>query len=523
MRKFLFTCSAVVLSCLAQAQDEKLDADMVQKIRTEGLNNSKVMDIVFYLTEVSGPRLNNSPGYMRAANWAKSELTKYGAEGARLEAWGDWGKGWELEKSYVAMTAPYYRPLIAFPKTWTSGTKGLKSAEVIILEAKDSIELLSYKGKLKGKLILLPRTDTLKPTYTADGSRRTEEELSKMAAWTPNPAPTGAGGRGPGGPRGGFGGAMALQAKIRDMAKAEGAVALLSTSPRGRDGTLFVQGGGAYAGTAPENFLDIMLAYEDYMSLQRLVKAGIPVKIDVEVKSKFYTADLKGYNVVAEIKGTDPQLKEELVMLGGHLDSWHGSVGATDNAAGCAVMMEAIRILKTLNVKPRRTIRIALWGGEEQGLHGSRNYVRNHFTDTTTRRYNAAGDKVAVYFNLDNGTGKIRGIYTQGNEGVKPIFAKWLEPFKDLGATTVTLQNTGGTDHLSFDGIGLPGFQFIQDEIEYNTRTHHTNMDSYDHLQADDLKQAATVIASFVYHAAQRDAKLPRKAPSQGGQGRQGF
>lgn len=523
MRKLLFTCSAMLAVCLAMAQEEKLDDAMVQKIRAEGLNNSKVMDIVFYLTEVSGPRLNNSPGYMRAANWAKAELTKFGAESAQLEAWGDWGKGWELEKSYVAMTAPYYRPLIAFPKTWTSSTKGLKSAEVIILNAKDSTELLAYKGKLKGKLILLPRTDTLKPTYTADGSRRSEDELSKMAAYDPKSAPAGRGPGGPGGPRGGFGAAMALQAKIREMAKAEGAVALLSTSPRGRDGTLFVQGGGAYAGTAPENFLDIMLAYEDYMSLQRLVLANIPVKIDVDVKSKFYTSDLKGYNVVAEIKGTDPKLKEELVMLGGHLDSWHGSVGATDNAAGCAVMMEAIRILKALNIKPRRTIRIALWGGEEQGLHGSRNYVRNHFTDTTTRRFNAAGDKVAAYFNLDNGTGKIRGIYAQGNEGVKPIFAQWLKPFNDLGATTVTLQNTGGTDHLSFDGIGLAGFQFIQDEIEYNTRTHHTNMDSYDHLQADDLKQAATVIASFVYHAAQRDEKLPRKAPAPAGQGRQGF
>lgn len=521
MRKFLFICSAMMAGTLAMAQEEKLDADMVQKIRAEGLNNSKVMDIVFYLTEVSGPRLNNSPGYMRAANWAKKELTQYGAENAQLEAWGEWGKGWELEKSYVAMTAPYYRPLIAFPKTWTSSTKGLKSAEVILFNVKDSNDLAAYKGKLKGKLLLVPRTDTLIPAYKADASRRSDEELAKMAAFVPQQAPGRQGG--PGGPRGNFGAAQALQARIREMAKAEGAVALLSTSPRGRDGTLFVQGGGAYAGNAPENFLDIMLAYEDYMSLQRLVAANIPVKLDVEVKSKFYTGDLKGYNVVAEIKGTDPQLKEELVMLGGHLDSWHGSVGATDNAAGCAVMMEAIRILKKLGIKPRRTIRIALWGGEEQGLHGSRNYVRNHFTDTTTRRFNATGDKVSAYFNLDNGTGKVRGVYLQGNEGVKPIFTKWLEPFKDLGATTITLQNTGGTDHLSFDGIGLPGFQFIQDEIEYNTRTHHTNMDSYDHLQADDLKQAATVIASFVYHAAQRDEKLPRKAPVQGAQGRQGF
>jgi len=523
MRKLLFTCSAILVACLAMAQEEKLDADMIQKIRKEGLSNSKVMDIVFYLTEVSGPRLNNSPGYLRAANWAKSELTKFGLEEAKLEPWGDWGKGWELQKSYIAMTAPYYKPLIAFPKTWTSSTKGLQNAEVIIITAKDSIALLSFKGKLKGKLLLVQPLDTLKPTFKADASRYSEEDLAKMEAYKPAATPGGPGGGRGGGRGGNFAAAARLQAQLREMAKAEGAVAILSYGARGHEGTLFAQGGGAYAGGTPENFLDIVLAFEDYMMLTRLVTAGIPVKVEAEVKSKFYTSDLKGYNVVAEIKGTDPTLKEELVMVGGHLDSWHAGVGATDNAAGCAVMMEAVRILKALNVKPRRTIRIALWGGEEQGLHGSRNYVRNHFTDTTTRRYNAAGDKVAAYFNLDNGTGKIRGIYTQGNEGVKPIFAQWLKPFADLGATTVTLQNTGGTDHQSFDGVGLSGFQFIQDEIEYSTRTHHTNMDTYDHLQADDLKQAATVIASFVYNAAQRDEKLPRKAPAPAGQGRQGF
>jgi carboxypeptidase Q len=393
MRKFLFTCSALLAAYLTMAQTDKVDEAMVQKIRTEGLTNSKVMDIVFYLTEVSGPRLNNSPGYLRAANWAKSELTKFGLEDAKLEPWGDWGKGWELQKSYIAMTAPYYKPLIAFPKTWTSSTKGLQNAEVIAVSAKDSLEVLSYKGKLKGKLILLQPLDTLKPTYKADGSRYTEEDLAKMAAYKPAAATGGPGGGRPGGGRGNFGATMRLQAQLREMAKTEGAVAILSYGARGHEGTLFAQGGGAYAGGTPENFLDIVLAFEDYMMLTRLVKAGIPVKVEAEVKSKFYTNDLKGYNVVAEIKGTDPKLKEELVMVGGHLDSWHAGVGATDNAAGCAVMMEAVRILKTLGIKPRRTIRIALWGGEEQGLHGSRNYVRNHFTDTTTRRYNKEGDK----------------------------------------------------------------------------------------------------------------------------------
>jgi carboxypeptidase Q len=508
MRKQFLTAIFFTFTFALLAQ-EKLDQEMIQKIRTEGLNNSRVMDIAFQLTDVAGPRLMNSPGYLRAANWAKSALTQWGLENASLESWGDWGKGWELQRSYVAMTAPYYRPLIAFPKTWVSGTNGLKSADLLIVDAKDSASLLNYKGKLKGKVLILPRTDTLMPSFQPDATRFTDQQLQTMADFDPKNVPARQGP--PGQFRGGGNAAMAVVNKMKEMAKEEGAIAVLSTSPRGKDGTMFVQGGGLYTGNSPENFLDIMLALEDYMSLYRLAKAGQTVKLELDVKTRFITNDLKGYNVVAEIKGTDSKLKDEIVMLGGHLDSWHGATGATDNAAGCAVMMEVVRILKTLGVKPRRTIRIALWGGEEQGLHGSRNYVRNHFTDTTTRRYNKEGDKLAGYFNLDNGTGKVRGVYLQGNADVKPIFAKWLEPFTDLGASTVTLQNTGGTDHLSFDAIGLPGFQFIQDPIEYNTRTHHTNMDSYDHLLSADLKQAATIIASFVYHTAQRDEKLPRK------------
>ncbi|HEX6181090.1 MAG TPA: M20/M25/M40 family metallo-hydrolase [Chitinophagaceae bacterium] len=511
MRKPIVAVLFLSICISLYSQEEKLDAAMIEKIRNEGLKNSKVMDIAFYLTEVSGPRLQGSPGYIRASNWAKNKLAEWGLQNAMLEPWGDWGKGWELQRSYLAMTQPYYKPFIAFPKAWTAGSNGLMTADVILINAKDSTELMAYKGKLKGKIVLLARNDTLKPSFEADALRFTDDALTRMAAYDPKTAtasrPRGQG-QGGGRPTVGF---MPLTTRIRNLAMEEGAVGLLSASTRGRDGTLFVSGGGAYAANTPENMLDIMIAYEDYMTMQRLLANNISVKTELDVITKFYKDDVKGYNVVAEIKGTDPKLKEELVMLGGHLDSWHGSVGATDNAAGCAVMMEAMRILKALNVQPRRTIRIALWGGEEQGLHGSRNYVRNHFTDTATRRYNAAGDKVSAYFNLDNGTGKIRGIYLQGNEGVKPIFTKWLEPFRDLGASTVTLQNTGGTDHLSFDGVGLPGFQFIQDDSEYDSRTHHTNMDSYDHLMADDLKQAATIIATFVYHAAMRDEKLPRK------------
>jgi carboxypeptidase Q len=505
MRKFFFL-PLLFFAAYSFSQGEKLDMNMIQKIRNEGLNNSQVMEIVFFLTDASGPRLEGSPGFFRAANWAKNKLSSWGLENARLEPWGDWGKSWELQKFYMALTAPYYKPLIAFPKSWTSGTNGLQSADVILVDAKDSESILSYKGKLAGKIIMTTRTDTLIPSYKPDASRLTDSALQQMAAYNPKNAP-----ERPRGQRGNFRAQMKLNNQLKEMAKNEGAIAMLSTSPRNAEGTVFVQGGGLFAPNTPENFLDVAIAYEDYMTLQRLIQHNIAVKIDLDTKTKFSSDDVKGYNVVAEIPGTDKKLKEQLVMIGGHLDSWHGATGATDNAAGCATMMEAVRILKTIGFKPRRTVRIALWGGEETGLFGSKNYVKNHFTDTVAHKFNAEGDKLSVYLNLDNGSGKIRGIYTQGNDSVRSIFAQWLSPFNDLGATTVTLQNTGGTDHLSFDAIGLAGFQFIQDPIEYDTRTHHSNMDSYDHLQAEDLKQAATIIASFIFDASQRDDKVPRK------------
>ncbi|WP_205511334.1 M20/M25/M40 family metallo-hydrolase [Longitalea arenae] len=516
----------VSLACLpllnVAAQNDEPDLAMIKKIRQEGFNHSQVMDLAFFLTEVSGPRLNNSPGFRRAAHYTRNKLSEWGLSNARLEPWGEWGKGWELKRCYVAMSAPYYKPLIAFPKSWTAGTNGLQTTEIVLLSLSNAGDLDLYKGQLQGKVILLQRRDSLEPAYVADATRYSDEELKELANWksekqtntgfsanTPGKGYTpvaGHHGKAETGERGGL-----SYKQLKQFARQEGALAILSAHPNGRDGTLFVQGGGPWAAGAAENFPDLTLAYEDYMMLQRLALHHIAVKLEMDVKTQFHTNDLQGYNVIAEINGTDPVLKEELVMIGAHLDSWHASVGATDNAAGCAVMMEVIRILKTLNVHPRRTIRLALWGGEEQGLIGSKNYVRRHFTDTLTQRYNKMGDRVSVYFNLDNGTGKIRGIYLQENKAALPIFSQWLAPFKDLGASTITLQRTGGTDHLSFDAIGLPGFQFIQDDIEYVSRTHHSNMDSYDHLQAADLKQAAVVIASLVYQAAQRNERIPRK------------
>ena len=519
MRKFVKHSLLMVMAApiMAMAQTEPVDQAMINRIRKEGLENSKVMDIVFNLTDMSGPRLANSPGYNRAANYAINTLKGWGVEKAELDAWGEFGKGWELEKSYMAMTAPYYKPIMIYPKTWTAGNKKLQSAEVLVISAKDSTELQKYAGQLKGKVIMLDQLTNYKHSFKADAVRYTDEELAKMEAATLAPArpldtaaqrrqqQAMAAQRGPGG-------AARMMAILKDMAKAEGAVALLSSGgTRSHDGTVFAQGGGAYQGTAPENFLDIALGLEDFNSLLRIAKTGTPVKLDVEVKTKFHTKDLQGYNVIGEIPGTDPVLKNEIVMIGGHLDSWQAGTGATDNASGSAVMMEVMRILKALNISPKRTIRIGLWSAEEQGLWGSRGYVKKTFADPADMKLLPEHEKFSAYYNIDNGTGKIRGIYLQGNEACRDIFKAWLTPFKDLGAGTVTINNTGGTDHQSFDGVGLPGFQFIQDPIEYDTRTHHSNMDVYDHLIEDDLKQMATIVASFVYHTAQRDAKLPRK------------
>jgi Zn-dependent M28 family amino/carboxypeptidase len=301
---------------------------------------------------------------------------------------------------------------------------------------------------------------------------------------------------------------MAMRGALNNFMQQEG-VALILSQGRGTDGTVFTTNGASYADTAKAALPELETSGEDYLRIVRLLRAGQKVQMEADVQTQFFTDDLKGYNVVAELPGTDKKLKDQIVMIGGHFDSWHAGTGATDNAAGSAVMMEAMRILKTIGFKPKRTIRVALWSSEEQGLFGSRGYVAAHFGKRDSLK--AEQSKVSAYYNLDNGTGKIRGVYLQGNAAVGPIFKSWLEPFKDLGATTVTISNTGGTDHQSFDAVNIPGFQFIQDGMDYNTRTHHSNQDTYDRLVEDDLKQAATIVASFVYNTAQRQDMLPRK------------
>jgi carboxypeptidase Q len=515
MQKLLLTLAAagcMAAPTLAQTA-EKLDPAALAKIKDEGMNRSKVMETAFYLTDVCGPRLANSEGLARANNWTKKRLTEYGLVNANVEPWGDFGRGWDIDKSYVAMTAPYYHSLIGVPKAWTPSTAGTLRKQVVVVRATTEADLAKFKGQLRDKIVVLPVTTPPQPNFEPDAKRLTAEELQKMADAPAGGAPTAA--NRPAEPAtadrmAAMRAARELRIKLGDMLLAEGAAAVLSPG-RGTDGTVFTTNGAPYAADAKPVLPELEMSSEDQLRLIRLVEAGIPVEVEMETKTHFQTQDLKGYNVVAEIPGTDRKLKSEVVMLGGHLDSWHAATGATDNAAGCAVMMEAVRILKATGLKPRRTIRIALWGEEEEGLHGSRNYVKNHFADPATMQLKPDHEKLAAYFNLDNGAGKIRGIYAQSNEAVKPIFAAWLAPFADMGATTVTLRNTGSTDHIAFDAVGLPGFQFIQDGLDYFSRTHHSNQDTYDRLVPDDLKQASVVVASFVYNAAMRDQKLPRK------------
>lgn len=510
MRKLI--CFLLVLvSVTVRAQVEKVDLEIVNKIIQEGTNNSKVMDIAFQFTDVSGPRLTNSPGYFRAADYAIQQLKKWGINKAGLEAWGDFGKGWQLKKSYIAITAPYYKPMIAYPKTWTQSTNGLQKAEVIVINVKDSTELEQYKGKLAGKIVMINRTEEYKHSFKPDATRYTDAELKTMADFKPPVAATGnANNQQPNR----FAAMQRLNTLIKQLITKEGAIAILTTNPLSHDGTVFVQnpqGSRVDFTNGKPSILEISVAYEDYKTINRLVNAGTAVTMELDVQSEFTGTDTKGYNVIGEIPGTDPKLKDQVVMIGAHLDSWQGATGATDNAAGSAVMMEVMRIFKALNLQPRRTIRIALWSGEEQGLLGSRGWVKNNIGNRVTKEVKPDQSKISAYYNIDNGTGKIRGVYLEGNQAVYNIFNKWLEPFASMGASTLTLRNTGGTDHISFNEIGIPGFQFIQDEIEYDTRTHHTTMDSYDHLLADDLKQMAIIVATFVYNTAQRDEKLPRK------------
>jgi carboxypeptidase Q len=477
---------------------EKLDFDAIYKIKDEGLQRSKVMEIESYLTDVYGPRLTGSPNIKEAADWAQKTMKEWGLANLKTETW-PFGRGWQSQRFVANAVTPRAYPLIAYPKAWTPGTNGPVTGEAVIAVIASDKDFDTYRGKLRGKFALSVAMRAVPPQFEAPGHRYTEAELADLAK-----QPAG-GGRG----RGRGNTDQDFARRRTQFWLDEGVAAVVDFSSRGDGGTLFVQGGGPRDAKQPPVPAQVTLAVEHYGRIWRTLEKQIPVTLTIDIDNKFFDTDLNAFNIVGDIPGTDRA--DELVMLGAHFDSWHTGTGATDNAAGSAVMMEAMRILKSTGVKLRRTVRIGLWGGEEQGLLGSKEYVKAHFGDPATMQLKPEHAKFAGYFNVDNGTGTIRGVYLQGNEAVAPIFQAWMEPFRNMGMTTLTIRNTGGTDHLSYDAVGLPGFQFIQDEVEYDSRTHHSNMDMYERVQATDMMRNAVIVAAFVYNTANRDEKLPRK------------
>jgi carboxypeptidase Q len=482
---------------------ENVDLEAIQRLKEEGFDRSQVMDTAWWLTEVHGPRLTNSPQMRAAADWTVKKLTEWGLVNVNQEPWGqEFGRGWSNERTVVLVTKPTPWPVLAYARAWTPGTKGPVIAEVALAPMTSESDFDKFRGKLKGKIVLLQEVRAVEPLWTAPARRFTEEELDQMQEQR-----VGAERQGNFNPAQ----AQAFAAKRNAFLIAEGVAAVLEPgSGRGDSGSVLTGSGGSRNPKDPPVPLQLSVATEHYNRLARLVDRGMPVTMEIDVRNTFHDADLNMFNIIAEIAGTDKA--DEVVMLGAHFDSWHGGTGAVDNASGSAVMMEAMRILKQSGVRLRRTVRLGLWTGEEQGLLGSRAYVRNHFGNPDTMELKPAHGKLAGYFNMDNGTGAYRGVYLQGNEAVAPIFRAWMEPFANLGMTDLTIRNTGGTDHLPFNAVGLSGFQFIQDPVQYSSRTHHSNLDVYDQLIPGDLMKNAVITAAFVLQTANRDEMLPRKA-----------
>jgi carboxypeptidase Q len=576
-KAFVCGCLALglfILPLAAQMHNDSVDLDALYKIKREAINNSQAMDILSYISDVYGGRLTGSPNVKLAGDWVLKQMQDWKLANPHYEYW-DFGKGWVNERFYANVTSPVTYPLIAYPLAWTKGTDGPVTADVVLIgvknpnnpnavpvlptteEAADAL-IAILKGTLKGKIVMLDPPRQIEMSTEPLAHRYTQAELDEMSMQDLS-----------GGRRGGAAPAFnalspemqaaanataaRIRAKLNNLFLEEGVAAVFQSS-RGDGGTVFVQsaagvlpvppagqGGGGRGGRgpavyasqgAPPTLNQVVLAAEHYNRIYRTLEKNIPVTVELNIKNRFLDNDGKSFDIVGEIPGTDPVLKDQIVMIGGHFDSWHAGTGATDNGVGSAVMLEVMRVLMASGLRMKRTVRIGLWTGEEEGLLGSRAYVTDHFgrcnTDTGEWEFKQPEQgKFDVYFNIDNGSGKLRGVYLQGNEAAAPIFHEWMKPFEPMGMNTLSIANTGGTDHLSYDAVGLPGFQFIQDPLEYDTRTHHSNMDLWDRVQAGDLRQMATVVSTFVYQAANRDAQFPRKPlgvcqAAGGGRGRGG-
>ncbi|PJK13799.1 peptidase [Lysobacteraceae bacterium NML120232] len=499
---------------------------MISRIRQEAFQRSQVMATMTHLTEKIGPRLTNSPAMSAANAWTASQLRDWGLANVHQDAVDDLGRGWTFSHARVEMLAPRVLPLHALPKAWTPGTAGVVEGEAIAIKLEKPEDLEKHKGKLRGKILFVSDLRDYKPGTEADFHRHDDESLARMQTFEV-PKDRAADNREADAKR--FRERVDFQRRLRQFLMDEGVLAQVSIS--GWDnGILRLAGGGARRSSdEPAGVPDLVMISTHYNQVMRALERKETVKLRLDVDARFTDSEDKpGYNTVGEIVGSDK--RQEIVMLGAHLDSWHTGTGASDNAAGVAVMMEAMRILKQLNAKPRRTIRLALWTGEEQGLIGSQDYVARHFARRPEPRDAAEKalpaslrsptgplektrdyEKLSVYFNLDNGSGRIRGIYAQENLAAVPIFEAWLKPFHDIGANTVVTRNTGSTDHIAFDRVGLPGFQFVQDRLDYFSNVHHSHLDTLDHVQPEDLKQAAAIVAAFAWQAANREEKMPRK------------
>ncbi len=539
-------CAFALVATLHSTCMLAADADLhvIHRIKHEAFERSQVMDYLHIIADEHGPRLSGSPEYREAAELSLKLFQTAGIEDAKLEPWGTFGRGWSWTRIGVQMLAPQQTTLSAFPADWSGGTDGPVSGDVVFAplweedERPATVDLVKraeqidayiekYKGKLRGKIVLFNHPEPIELPDPEAVFRFNDEDLTELATATEpglkeplhwplliTPLDEGKAERlwdelpvevmvnhwdiG-----------MDLSARLAAFHRDEGVAAILLNGWASGAGVIMHSDYGSWRQQDPVPPPTVVMMSEHYNRLHRLLERDVAVALEVDVEARFHGGQQEGVNVIAQLAGSDPS--GEVVMLGAHLDSWHAATGATDNAAGVAVVMEAMRILKALDLPLRRAVRAALWDAEEQGFFGSRAYVKNHFGDPVTMALKPAHDDLSVYFNIDNGGGKIRGIYLQKNDMARPILETWLAPFQDQGVSTATISNTSGTDHLSFNAVGLPGFQFVQDPLDYDLNTHHSSVDDVSHINPGDLMQAAAVMATVVYHAANSEEKMPRK------------